>query len=144
MSASESTTPPATVNGECPPAETMPATTAEATAATPRSASIIRALIFDFQKFGRSRFRTSHTRFIAACIAFMTPRPPHRVPAMPTARLSPLPESEWTFDRIWSPITGNCARAEWRTESCRSEFPWSTNPRTVTMTSSSGNSEKNP
>jgi hypothetical protein len=41
-------------------------------------------------------------------------------------------------------MVGNCAAAEATIRSARSERPWRMNPVTVTATSSSGNSEKNP
>jgi hypothetical protein len=84
--------------------------------------------------------------FMAAWAASATPSPPHRVRASPATRARPLPRSRLlsTSSRIWSPITGNWARVESTTRSLRSARPCSTNESTVTATSSSGNSEKNP
>jgi len=84
--------------------------------------------------------------FIAAWAASATPSPPHRASPTPTARASPLPRSLlWLRLRpISSPMTGNWATAESTIRWPRSERPWITNPSTVTATSSSGNSEKNP
>lgn len=83
---------------------------------------------------------------MAAWAASATPSPPHRANTTPTARATPLPRSRLRLT-LWpmsSPITGNCPTAESTMRRLRPELPWSTNPSTVTATSSSGNSEKNP
>ena len=84
--------------------------------------------------------------FMAAWAASATPSPPHRANSAPTARASPLPRSRlWlTLSLMSWPITGNWATAESTIRWPRSPRPWSMNPITVTATSSSGNSEKNP
>jgi hypothetical protein len=84
--------------------------------------------------------------FMAAWAASATPSPPHRANSAPTARATPLPRSRlWlTVPLISSPTTGNWATAESTIRRPRSVWPWSANPMTVTATSSSGNSEKNP
>ena len=84
--------------------------------------------------------------FMADWAASATPSPPHRANRIPTARATPLPR-RWlwlTLLPIWTPITGNWATAELTIRWPSSESPWSRNPSTVTATSSSGNSEKNP
>jgi hypothetical protein len=84
--------------------------------------------------------------FMADWAASATPSPPQRARAAPTTRARPLPRSRLpsTSSRIWSPMTGNWARVESTTRPPRSERPWRTSESTVTATSSSGNSEKNP
>jgi hypothetical protein len=84
--------------------------------------------------------------FIACWAASATPSPPHRANAAPTTRARPLPCRwlPWTVLVMSAPMIGNCAAAEATIRSARSERPWRMNPITVTATSSSGNSEKNP
>lgn len=96
------------------------------------------------RSFGRSRLGTSHTSSMALPAVRMTPIPPQMAPAIPTASATPLPSRDWTFSRIWSPITGNCARAESSTRSWSSGSPSSTRASTVVRASSSGNSDRNP
>ena len=63
---------------------------------------------------------------------------------MPTASAAPLPEIEWMFFEMSVPITGKLRSAESRMLCWRLGLPLSSNPSTLTNTSSRGNREKNP
>ena len=83
------------------------------------------------------------TAFMASWALWVIPRPPHRVPTMPTTSPTPEPWMVW-MPWIWVPNTGNWAMMVAVTRSCS---PWSlasAYPSTVTNTSSSGNNDKKP
>jgi hypothetical protein len=46
--------------------------------------------------------------FMASWKLWVMPRPPHRVPTMPTARATPEPLMVEMLFSIWDPSTGNC------------------------------------
>ena len=96
------------------------------------------------RKLGRRLWGMYQTWLNAFWVAPVMPRPASSEPIRPIASARPLPLSEWTLFCSWLPMIGNWLSVECRTLSCALGLPCSTNPSTVTNTSSSGNSEKKP
>ena len=74
--------------------------------------------------------------------AFMIPSPASSANTSPITSAGALPVSEWNLS--WSLTIGNCPSTPLRILSRSCGLSSSTNPRIVTNTSISGNSETNP
>ena len=66
------------------------------------------ALASRSQKLGRWRRGTFQMSFMASWKLWVMPRPPHRVPRMPTTRAMPEPRMVEMLSSTWGPSTGNC------------------------------------
>ena len=141
---SDTAMPATTSSGPPRPPVTAPDAAEEKMNRTPRDASTPRPRSRACRKLGRRLWGTAQTLLNAFWLALVTARPPQSDPASPITSELALPCSACTLFLMSLPMIGNCPSTPFLTESCALGSPWRTNPSTVTNTSSSGNSEKNP